>query len=427
MLKIDNIFVAILLSYALSLLSLSTNAENTFDLPGKHEFAMRTRYQDVQDNWLGDAQAFTTRIKLTSSFELDDEQQWQFLVEPNFVYAFNDGDYNSVTVKKNTSPIPDPQGFNWSKVNLSFDSDNDWQMTLGRQTLSFDNERMVGAIEIWQTPQTFDALAFDYNDHINWRVQYAYSTQVNRIFGRDSTDTIPKDDIRYGIVYQRPVNELGVHELNGHFLNVSYQTENNLTLTSYNYLVENKSQAKFSLNTFGLRIADEFKPKSIKYRYTIEFASQQDAFDNPDNYRAWYSLLQTSIQYKSHQFQVSQEIISEDDNNGFKTPLGTNHKFQGWADIFTGYAMQTGIRDQYLTYKGRFKKMRWRAVYHRFNSYNNGNHIGNEFDVELAYRLTRKWELKFVYADYQAKDGLKYFPKANNDLTTWYASIAYNI
>jgi hypothetical protein len=412
---------------ALLVLSSQVFADDIVSLPGQHELGMRTRFQDVIDPLLGGAQAFTTRIKLTSRFTLDDEQQWQFLAEPNFVYAFNDGDYNSVTIKKLTSPIPDPQGFNWSKVNVSYDSMNDWHLTLGRQALAFDNERMVGAIEFWQTPQNFDALKFDFNDHINWHLQYAYTNKVHRIFGQDSTSVIPKDDIRYGLIDKRPVNELGEHKLNAHLLNISYQTDNNLTITAYNYLVENKNQAKFSLNTFGMRLSDEFKPQKIKYRYTIEFANQQDAYDNPDNYQAWYSLLEGSVQYKSHIFQLSQEILSEDNHHGFKTPLGTNHKFQGWADVFTGYAMQTGLRDQYVTYRGRIKKLRWRAVYHRFNSYSSSNHIGNELDIELAYRATRKWEFKFVYADYRVKNGLKYFPKASNDLATWFASVAYNI
>ena len=119
--------------------------------------------------------------------------------------------------------------------------------------------------------------------------------------------------------------------------------------------------------------------------------------------------------------------MSEDNLHGFKTPLGTNHKFQGWADVFTGYAMQTGLKDQYLTYRMRYKKLCWRGVYHLFNNYSNNKNIGNELDIELAYRLTRKWEFKLVYADYQAKEGIFYFPKASHDLSTWFASVAYTI
>lgn len=404
--------------------------DNQINFPGQHELGMRTRFQEVNDKLLGDAQALTTRVKLTSNFTLDDflsngNQQWQLLLEPNFVYAFNGGDYNSVTVKKYTSPIPDPDGFNWSKVYLGYTSDNDWQVTLGRQALAFDNERMIGAIEFWQTPQNFDAFKFDFNNQINWHVQYAYSTKVHRIFGQGSRSTIAKDDVRYGIVDQKSVNELGEHKLNAHLLNIEYKTEDNLSLSAYNYFVANKSQSKFSSNTFGVRLSDEFKPERLKYRYTAEFAIQKDVNHNPDDYQAWYSLLEASIQYKSHIFQLSQEILSEDNQQGFKTPLGTNHKFQGWADVFTG--MQTGLKDQYMSYRGRIKKLRWRAVLHHFKNYSTSSNIGDELDIELAYRATRKWEFKLVYANYKTKDGLDDFPKASHDLATWFASVAYNI
>jgi len=397
------------------------------DISTQHEFSMRTRYQSVSDNWLSDAQAFTTRIDFTSTFSLDETEQWQFIIQPSYVYAFNDGDYNSVAIKKDTSPIPEPQGFNLNKMHVVYASDADWQLTLGRQPLSFDNERFIGAIEFWQTPQSFNAIKFDFNDQINWHFQYAYTNKVHRIFGQDSTLTIPKDDIRYGIRERRPVNELGEHQLNAHFFNLEYKTDNNLSLVAYDYLIENETQALFSTHTFGLRIRDEFKPNKIKYRYTAEFSLQKNAYNNSRDYQAWYSLFEASVQYKSHVFQLSQEIISEDNHQGFVTPLGTNHKFQGWADVFTGYAMQTGLRDQYFTYRGRFNKLRWRAVIHQFRGFTNSNVIGNEFDLELAYRPTRKWELKLIYADYQSKNGLASFLKANHDLSTWLVSVAYNL
>ncbi|WDE12606.1 alginate export family protein [Thalassomonas haliotis] len=409
------------------------NAPSLFEqLPGKHKLGMRSRFQQVNDNWLGDTNAATTRLKLTSSFLLDDDKQWQLLLEPNYVHAFNDGRYNSVSVKKNTSPIPDPQSFNWNKVNLSYNSDSDWQVILGRQALAFDNERMIGTVEFWQTPQSFDAIKLTYNDHMNWHFQYAYSNKVHRIFGRESTASIPENDIRYqdflsGALAQRPVNEWGEHKLNSHLFNLSYKTDNNLNIVLYDYLIDNRDQPGFSTNTLGLRISDEFKPKKIKYRYTFEFAQQKNAYDNPGNFHTWYNLLEASIQYKSHIFQLNQEVFSQDKWHGFFTPLGSNHKFQGWADAFNGYNTSAGLRDQYVTYRGRKNKLRWRVVWHKFKSYQHGDDIGNEVNVELAYRLTRKWQFKLIYADYRAQQGSIYFARVRHDLSTWFASIAYNI
>ena len=105
------------------------NDNKQFTLLGQHQAGMRTRFQQVDDPWLGDAQALTMRLKLTSRFLFDEEEKWQALIEPNMVLAVNEQDYNSVTIKRRSSPIPDPDGFNLSKAFIVYQSDNNWQVT----------------------------------------------------------------------------------------------------------------------------------------------------------------------------------------------------------------------------------------------------------------------------------------------------------
>lgn len=401
-------------------------------LPGEHQLGMRTRFQHVDDPWLGEASAFTTRLKLTSIFTLDDKESWNIAIEPNYVHAFNDGDYNSVTIQQQTSPIADAENFSWSQVNLQYHNDENLHITVGRQALAFDNERMIGANEFWQTPQRFDAVKLDYNDQVKWHIQYAYSNKVHRIFGSKSNKDIPKEDVRYpqflsGDLTQRPVNEWGEHRLNSHLLNIHYKTDNNINIVGYGYLLENKDQPWFSSNTVGFRIFDEFKPHQFKYRYTVEYARQHGSDNNPENFHNWYYLLSASIQYKSHLLQLNQEVFSEDNNIGFMFTLGSNHKFQGWADVFNGYNRFAGLRDNNISYKGRKNKLRWRTVWHHFRSYNSNINIGNELDLELAYRLNRQWNLKLRYSAFNAKQGSEQFARVNHDLKTYFISFSYNI
>jgi len=401
--------------------------KSSISIPGTHEFGARTRYQTANDDWWQDGTAFTTRIKLTSQFKLDQNEKWRLLLQPNYVFIHDDN-YNSISNFNFKSVIPDTKGGSLTQGFLAFNTNNNWQFKLGRQSISYDNERMIGALEYWQTPQSFDAISAQYNDSMNWDIQYAYVDKVNRIFGKNAKTQLQNNDPRNSILIQRPKSELGVHNLNAHFLNLGYKTENDLSLVAYNYLIDNQDQDLFSSNTIGIKISDEFKPKSIKYRFHTEFAWQEDAYNNNDNYQAWYNLIEASIQYKSHILKLSQETLSEDNGVGFKTSLGTNHKFQGWADIFTSYGGQNGLRDTFITYRGRHKKLRWRAVYHNFNTYGNSQSLGYEIDVEIAYRLTRQWEAKIVYADYNAQD--KWIPEhlgSNFDLSTWFISVSYNI
>jgi hypothetical protein len=393
------------------------------------DWGMRTRWQHVTDQRLGDTNAFTTRLSLTGKFNLaalTSNSNWSLGITGNYVWS-PDETFNSVTITRAGSPVPDPVGFNLNQGFLHYAGVTNWSMTLGRQLIALDNERFVGSVEFWQTPQSFDAAKFDYNDQVHWHIQYAYLQQVNRIFGHQATHNLAKEDIRYATLPERPVNEWGVHKLNSHLFNASYKTDHNRHFTIYGYFNDNEDQPLFSNNTFGINITEQVKPAHLKYSYTAEYARQYGAYNNPNTYQAWYSLLQAGIQYNSHSVELTQEILSEDNYIGFVTPLATNHKFQGWADIFTGYGMQTGLRDRYFTYQGRNNKLRWRIVWHDFKGYAHGEHIGQELDLEVGYHINRQWQVKLIYANYQTLDGLKYFPKANYDLTTWMMSIAYNI
>ena len=407
--------------------SVSESWLSAIKLQTDHEFGTRTRYQANTDSRLGDANAFTTRFKLSSTFLLGEDEAWAFHLEPNFVYAINDGDYNSITVNQPTSPIPDPKGLTWNNVNLKYTSNGHWHAKLGRQAIAYDNERMIGTQEFWQTPQSFDAISIGYNDQINWNIRYAYANKVHRIYGNHAKAGLSKDDHRYPLLSERPVSELGVHQLDAHFINLSYTTDEALSLTTYGYLLHNQTHRISSSDTFGIKIEDEFKPHRIKYRYAVEFATQKSNYNNLANYRTWYNFIKISAQYKSHTIELNQELFSEDNNNSFRTSLGSLHKFQGWSDASSGYYFGAGMRDQYLTYRGRHKKWRWRGVWHRFLTFSDKEKIGTEFNAELAYRLTRQWELKFIYADYDAKKGTGINSRLNTDVSAWFISVAYNI
>jgi hypothetical protein len=389
------------------------------------EPSLRYRFQDVNDSFLGDATASTLKLRLSADWQIKDN--WQGFVQLDHVHAFNEQNYNSVTVTRETSPIPDPKGSEINQFYIQYVSDKDWSAKLGRQFVSFDNERHIGKIEFWQNDQTIDALSLLYNDNVNWSIQYAYLHKVHRVFGDDATELLSPQDSRFDIDPLRPVNELGDHRHNSHLFNVKYSFNRQLQLSAFAYLLDNESSIRQAVNTFGLRATGEFKPSTIKYAYTVEAAQQKGAYDNPWNYTALYYLAELSAQYKSHQLQMSFEHLGEDNGFGFVTPLGTNHKFQGWADIFGGYINSMGLEDVYFTYRGRKGKIRWRAVAHQFSSVDDGADVGTEIDLELAYRYNREWEFKFIAAKYMADEGFANLPRSQYDLNTWSLSIAYNL
>lgn len=384
----------------------------------------RYRFQQVNDPIRGDAQASTLKVRLSAVWKA--QSPISAFVQADYVEAFNENGFNSVTVTRNASPIPDPPGGELNQAWLQYTGESNWYLRAGRQWLKFDNERHVGTIEFWQNDQTFDALSLVYNDSLNWDISLVHIERAHRIFGDDAKARLPEDDIRFEVNPNRPVFELGNHDHNSNIINARYSADRRLAVTAYAYLLENESAQRLSTNTFGARLSGEFKPEAIKYAYTVEFAKQKDSGDNPWQLDANYTLVELSAQYKSHQLMISHERLGESNGFGFATSLGTNHKFLGWADVFTNYISTGGIRDTFVTYRGRAAKLRWRIVAHQFRDDGSGDIAGNELDLELGYRFNRQWEGKLIAAKYFAKNGIPTLPASQQNLSTWSLSLAYN-
>lgn len=391
----------------------------------KIEPSGRYRYQEVQDPVRGDAQASTLKLRLSVDWRLSDN--WQTFAEFDYVHGFNESGYNSVVIQRATSPIPDPPGQELNQLFIRYVSDRNWLATLGRQALTFDNERHIGRVEFWQNDQTFDALSLHYQDHLQWTASYVYVDKVQRIFGNDADPILSPADIRYATDPRRPATELGEHDHDSHLLNVRYALNRQLRLTLYGYMLNNQSANILSSDTWGMRIEGSLKPDKIKYGYTVDYAHQADSNNNPWHYDVDYWLLEGSVQFKSHELALTVERFAQDNGFGFTTSLATNHKFQGWADVFNSYRLGGGLLDMYMGYKGRDSKLRWQIVAHQFSDPQGERSVGHELDVEVAYRFDRQWEFKFIGAKYFADQGFDNFPASQQDLSTWMVSAAYNL
>lgn len=387
--------------------------------------ALRYRFQDVQDSLRGDASANT--LKLRMSLDWQASENIQLFSQFDYVHAFNNGEYNSVTVAQNTSPIPEPESHEINQLFLHYNSNVDWYVRIGRQSLSFDNERHIGTNAFWQHDQSFDAVNFVYNDNINWQLSYVYLAGVQRIFGTEAKRLLSLNDVRFPAQQLRPEFELGYHEHRSHLFNARYTFSNQFSVSSFAYLLNNRDEARFSSNTLGVRATGEHKPKQIKYAYEFEFAIQKDAHNSPWNYQTSYVQAQVSAQFKSHKFSLNHERFGEDNGFSFATSLDSAHKFNGWADIFDDYFRRDGITDTFIDYRGRDSQLRWRVKLHQFNDLNDGGTIGHELDLELAYRYSRKIELRLIAARYNSDKGIERLPISQSNLTTLFASISYNL
>ncbi|MBT0586997.1 hypothetical protein [Alteromonas oceanisediminis] len=385
----------------------------------------RWRFQNVNDSLQGDAQAHTLMLRLTATSNVTPSLTG--MIQTDYVYAFNRGNYSDGVVRRDAAFIPDPQGVDLNQLWLSYQLHWGADITLGRQQLSVDNERHLGGNSFWQNEQTFDALLYKQSWLNGLKIRYTYINQVNRIFGRDADAQLQTDDIRFDDFSTRPAIEQGVHKHNSHLFDVAFEINNSLKIAGFLYSLDNQTFNGFSSHTLGVVATGRLKPDTIRYDYRVETAIQTDAYDSSWDYQATYIAINVSAQHKSHRFELGYENIGQDNGFGFVHSLGSNHQFNGWADIFAQYNKPEGIADTFIMYRGRSGKLRWRAKIHQYQSADHKLDVGKELNVELAYRASIKWELSAAFARYKPDSGFESLAESQVPRTTGFVSVKYQL
>ncbi len=391
----------------------------------KWEPAIRYRAQSVDDGYLGDAFASTVKGRLTTEYFHDDT--WSAKASVDHVYVFNEGHYNDIVVHRSTSPIPDPPGTELSELSVKYRFNTEWAVWGGRLPLAQDDERHIGTQEFWQKRQTFDGVQLQYDMQLNTSFSYTNLRQVNRFFGRTAKKMLQPADKFFAFDPARRPGELGLHRHDSHLLHGRYNLSGVSSISAYLYALNNESFSDLSSNTFGLKYQLSVKPDKFKYDLTIESATQQDAANNTLAYQAGYLFVEAKVQYKSNHFGFSHEHLGADNQIQFATSLGSNHKFQGWADVIGGYGSSQGLNDSVFSYGGRNGKLRWSVDYHVFFDKSLDQHLGSELDIEVAYRFNRKWEAKLALAEYAGSTGLSVAHRTQSNVRTLFTTVSYNL
>ncbi|TLM73928.1 alginate export family protein [Microbulbifer harenosus] len=218
----------------------------------------------------------------------------------------------------------------------------------GRQRILLDNQRFIGGVGFRQNEQTYDGVSVSNTSLADTSLFLAHIHNVNRIFGEDSP--------------------AGDHRSDTYLLNAKYSGFSAGALTGYAYLLDNEDAAAFSTDTYGLRFAGS----QADLGYTLEYAVQSSAANNPADYDANYLLAEASYKFGAVTLAGGYELLGADGANGqFITPLATLHKFQGWTDMFLGGGsgnIAGGIEDIYLSVGTSLGGVKFALNYHQLNS-----------------------------------------------------------
>lgn len=266
--------------------------------------------------------------------------------------------------------------------------------TLGRQRLILDNARFIGNVGWRQNEMTYDA------------------------FSVINNGLLPKTTLTYAYVGNANFVSFADFKMTSHLANARFAYSPVFNLTGYAYLLDFEVDlaARRDTQTLGLRAFGAVPfAQDFSFLYTAEIADQSDYQDSPATVDAQYGLLEVGAGYKAlANAKIGYETLGSNGGlYGFQTPLGTNHAFQGWADLFLATPNE-GVNDLYLSVGGTVLKANLAAMYHDYKSDSGSTHYGREINLQAVYPLNFYTNLTVKYADYQADEVNAGFPAARN-------------
>ena len=302
-----------------------------------------------------------------------------------------DEDFNS-TINGYTkySRIPDPEKSELNQLWLSYAGIADTVIKGGRQRIKLDDDRFIGNVGWRQMETTFDSILITHNN------QQIFGLTVNAGYiGNVTTFTTTTEKI------EAPI------------LNLNYKVGDYGNLVGYGYWLDytEKENANKSSQSYGIRMNNYVKPgDSYKISdnyglvYTAEYSYQTNYGHGIVAYEADRYNLMGGLAAYNLTFQVAMEQLDGHGvNKTFDTPLGTNHAFQGWADLFLT-TPRNGIRDVFGTVVSSFDRgdIIVTGVYHNFTDDTGKTQYGDEWNASILKKFGKHYSLLAKYAYYSA-------------------------
>lgn len=374
-----------------------TAAEAVAETTHEWDWGSRVRYANVDANNSGQSASLLLRGNMQSQWN----DMFSTFVEVDSVSSTFKDDHSD-GVRFNGQPLlQDPPGTEFNQAFASVNTDR-FLLHLGRQRINLDNQRFVGGNGFWQNEQTFDALFSQAKVASNSRFTYSYIANANRIFGEDADKNNPgRDALPSGITSPRPPANYGDHEQHTHLTHFEWNEWDYTRITAYAHRMENLDMPAVSNATYGASYSVNYKVDRLKYRVQLE-AAQQDRFDLGRD-RLPYYLVDAGLGVDTLELIARYEVLGENGGVAFITPLGSNHKFEGWAGVI-GNTPNTGVRTASLGVLWRASPIRVEAHYLFFKDDVRGQAIGEEWDLDIAFRPIRKHNLSLRLAHFEPEN-----------------------
>ena len=354
----------------------------------------RLRYEHVdQDGLARQADALTARIRAGLSAS---DGALSATVVAQGTLAILDHYYDGLNGAPTRPLVADPENIALYIAQLQYRT-KAVTLTAGRQKITLDDERFVGNVAFRDNAQTFDAVRAELTPAKGLKLDVAYAWSVRTIWGINGRgarqQAVSGDNILANLSYATPLG----------------------TLTGFAYLVDQDEAAvqafRLSSQTYGVRLAgSRALSKAVRFSYQFSYARQSDYRANPNEYAADYWLADATLDVKGWKLNAGYEVLGASSGvpfSSFQTPLGTNFKFQGWADKFLT-TPPDGVRDLYVggghgwKQLGPLSGVSLAATWHHFDSDRADLFYSKEWNL-IASAKMKKTALSVRYAHYDAR------------------------
>lgn len=288
---------------------------------------------------------------------------------------------------------------------------------VGRQVLSYDNQRILGEVNWAQQGQSHDAALVSWKPAVNHRLDLAaaYNAEAETLI--DAPYRVNSYQNLQMAWYHMDVNNVGFSFL---VMNAGYEFDTALQDREINYI-----------QTFG--VFHNFKSGKL---FGDVGAYGQSGSRNDREVKAWYAGL--NLNYKltdTWRTGVGAEYLSGTDMNETSgelksfTPLfGTNHGFNGHMDYFYvgNHQHWVGLLDLYGKFSFVAPKFEFSFMPHVFSSAatitnSAGNeqddYLGTEIDLAAGYNFRKDLSINFGYSQMFGSESLEILRGGDSERT----------
>jgi hypothetical protein len=349
----------------------------------------RFEYRNGYKTLIPEGQEGTSQISQRSRLNFNYKQD-QLTVKLTFQNTRTWGDVpTTATADKNGVAVFEA----WAQYDLT----EKWSARMGRQVLSYDNQRIMGEMDWAQQGQSHDALlvSFHPKNH-QLDMGLAYNSTAENTF--QTPYTVANYKAMQYAWYHTSVSDLGVSLL---LLNTGYEYANPET----KLLVDYKQ-------TFGTYLTY----KTAKIDSNLSFYGQTGK-STDRQVSAWNAALNVGYNVTdSFKAGLGYEFLSGKDTNdgstvikSFNPIFGTNHGFNGYMDYFYvgNHLNSVGLQDAFLKLNYNVKKWQFALIPHVFLSAADvvtplnekmDSYLGTEVDFTAGFNFKKEITLTGGYS-----------------------------